>query len=165
MRQNTVTEKGKPYQNNWKSHIFLQLDNKKTEILVIGAELLWLEIRSHLARRAPHTQPSLPLTVFTKAMSLIWHRSLSLTRLESTAVLAPPSDIMMVLQETCRGILMSHCLHTVVCWWSCNAGCTGCSVIKVKHLNRLFLPPTGSDNHSASVNIPQGIQTENDFFV
>lgn len=49
---------------------------------------------------------------------------------------------MMVLQETCRGILMSLCLHIVVCRWlictrSCNAGCTGCSVIKVKHFKSL----------------------------
>lgn len=77
----TLSQKrGNPTKTTWKSHNFLQLDNNKTEILVIAAELLWPEIRSHLARRAPHTQPPLPLTLFTRAMSSIWHRPLSFNK-------------------------------------------------------------------------------------
>lgn len=40
----TLSQKrGNPTKTTWKSHHFLQLDNNKTEILVIAAELLWPE--------------------------------------------------------------------------------------------------------------------------
>ncbi len=37
------------------SHNFLQLHTDKTEILVIGAKLLWQEICSHLAALSPES--------------------------------------------------------------------------------------------------------------